>query len=133
VQSEVRRLKLAVEETAFKLAPVHSSAVREHAPSQESRPIVPDPAVVSKEKKLKEYLSEETLSKLKAIFQRYSSIQTLTLVDKLELAQYRRFIKDAQLVLQVCSKAHIDDIRHLNADETRKRLRSFGAQWKVAS
>lgn len=108
LQSELRRLKLAVEEAAFKPAPVHPSTVREHASSQETRPIAPNPAVVSKEKKLKEFLSEETLSKLKAIFQHYASIQTLTLVDKMELAQYRRFIKDAQLVPQVCSRAQGD-------------------------
>jgi hypothetical protein len=108
LQSELRRLKQAVEEAAVKPAQVHASSVREHAPSQETRPMPTDPSTVSKEKKLKEFLSEETLSKLKAIFQHYASIQTLTLVDKMELAQYRRFIKDAQLVPQICTRAQGD-------------------------
>lgn len=108
LQSELRRLKQAAEEAAAKPVVPHSVKTAEHQPSPESKPVAPNPALLSKEKKLKEYLSEETLSKLKAIFQHYASIQTLTLVDKMELAQYRRFLKDAQLVPQVCTRAQGD-------------------------
>ena len=110
LQGELRRLKSAFEEAAAKPPPTSAPSLLSQVPLTTKQS---EPVITSKERKLKDLAPAETIStphtaKLKEVFQQYASIQTITLMDKMELAQFRRFIKDAKLVPQVSSMAQAD-------------------------
>ena len=60
-----------------------------------------------------EISSEATISSLytetiRDIFQQYASIQTLGVLDRMELVQFHRFLRDSGLVPGVCTQAEAD-------------------------